>query len=135
MKKLLLVFLIVGCGAPTAAELQQGGIWSHLARVGCTVPGSCPAQHRCTTSVLVMASDGAGKAEVKAVAANCTGPAIAPPSVVPETHTFMGLDDVIGAVGAAVKVAADKATEYQQVRRAVKEQALGDVAYTSGTPR
>lgn len=116
-----LLLLTGGCGA-TSAELLAAGQWSAAARLAVADLSLCGPAMDCSGTVQVMASEGAGRSEVRRAATAC-----ALPRAQIGRH-LLSWAGVAGAVEAVAEAVAEQLRERATARRAVLEQATGDLA-------
>lgn len=114
--------LSVGACGPTAAELLSAGQWSAAARLAVADRSLCGLAMSCSGAVQVMASEGAGRAEVHGAAAACALPRAQ------FGQQLLAWAGVAGAVEAVAEAVAEQLRERAAARRAVLEQAAGDLA-------
>lgn len=116
--------LVAAC-SPTSAELVEAGQWSSSARGACLADiGQCQPALTCSGSVLAMASEGAGRDQVRTGAAACRRPWAA----LRLASAVCSLGTLVDAMGEIVDIVAKQLREREAVRVAVLTQAAADVA-------
>jgi len=116
-----LALLLCAC-APTASDLLAAGQMSAAARVAVKDRELCAPAQACSAAVQILASEGAGRAQVKASAAACLLPRPARLAV-----PIISLDGFIALADAAARAAAAALAERETVRQLVLQQATADL--------